>query len=243
MSMEGKYHLILGDCLEKMTELPNEHIDLCLIDPPFNSETKMASPFRPNSKTKMSEEEWFIYNNMSSRGYISWMNRIFKEFYRVLKKGSHLYVFCNWKNIRNTMDILESNFFIQKDVLVWDKEHFGVGFFYRPQTEFIIFASKGKPNTISSKGQANIFRIKRVNKPHSIVQKPVELMEKLIRLSSKQGDLVLDSFMGSGSTGVACMQSGREFIGIEINEGNYKVAENRIKECSEQNNLRGYFTT
>ena len=119
------------------------------------------------------------------------------------------------------MDILESNFFVQKDVLVWDKEHFGVGFFYRPQTEFIIFASRGKPNRISSKGQANIIRMKRLYNAHSLVQKPVALIEKLAEMSSNEGDLILDPFMGRGTTAISSRNLKRKYIGFEINKNNF----------------------
>lgn len=218
------------DCFEGLEKIEDESIDCIITDPPFNSETKMASPFRPNSNAKMSEEEWFIYNNMSSRGYISWMNKIFKELNRVLKKGSHLYIFCNWKNIRNTMDILEANFFVLKDVLVWDKGHFGVGFFYRPQTEFIIFASKNKPNRINSKGQANIFKIKRLYNSHSLVQKPVELIESLVKMSSNENELILDPFMGTGTTAIASRNLKRNSIGFEINKDNYGECKRRLSQ-------------
>ena len=222
------------DCIEGMKQLDIESIDLILIDPPFNSELKMSAPFRDTAKTKMSDKEWFIYNEMSSRGYLVWMNTIFKEFYRVLKKKSHIYVFCNWKNIRNTMDLLEANFFTLKDVITWDKEHFGVGFFYRPRTEFIIFASKGKANKINSAGAANIFRIKRQSSPFTLVQKPVELIEALIKLSSKEGDVILDSFMCSGTTAIASINLKRNYIGFEINPDYCKFAENRIKELEQK---------
>lgn len=218
------------DCFEGLEKMKDESIDCIITDPPFNSETKMASPFRPDSNAKMSEEEWFIYNNMSSRGYISWMNRIFKELNRVLKKGSHLYVFCNWKNIRNTMDILEANFFILKDLLVWDKEHFGIGFNYRPQTEFILFVSKDKPKRLNSKGQANLFRFKRLYKAHSLVQKPVGLIQKLVEMSSNEGELILDPFMGTGTTAIASRNIGRKFIGFELNKRNYAECERRLNE-------------
>lgn len=201
------------DCIEGMKQIDDNSIDLISIDPPFNSETKMASPFRPKSKIRMSEKEWFIYNNMSSRGYLSWMNGVFKELNRVLKKGGHVYVFCNWKNMRNTMDILEANFFVQKDLLTWDKEYFGIGFFYRPQTEFILFAYKGmKPRELNSKAQANIFRLKRLSSPYSLVQKPTELIKRFIELSTSEEDLVLDCFMGSGTTAVACKELNRHKI-------------------------------
>ena len=219
------------DCLVGMEKLGDESVDCIIIDPPFNSETKMASPFRPNSKAKMSEQEWFIYNNMSTRGYLSWMNRVFKELQRVLKKGSHIYVFCNWKNMRNTMDILEANFFVQKDLITWDKEHFGVGFFYRPQTEFVLFAYKGtKPNPLNSKSQANIIRLKRLYNAYSLVQKPSELIERLIELSTKEGELVLDCFMGSGTTAIASRNKKRNFVGWEINKDNYAECQKRISQ-------------
>jgi len=219
------------DCIIGMEKLKEESVDCIIIDPPFNSETKMASPFRPNSKARMSEEEWFIYNNMSSRGYISWMNRVFKELNRVLKKGGHIYVFCNWRNMRNTMDILEANFFVQKDLLVWDKEHFGVGFFYRPQTEFILIAYKGmKPRPLNSKSQANIFRVKRLYRAYSIVQKPVELIERFVELSTDEGDLILDCFMCSGTTAIASRNKRRNFIGFEINKENFEESQKRLSQ-------------
>lgn len=221
------------DCIDGLKQLRDESVDLIIIDPPFNSETKMGSPFRPNSKAKMSEEEWFIYNNMSSRGYITWMNNIFKELYRVLKKGSHVYTFCNWKNIRNTMDVLEVNFFVQKDLLVWDKEHFGVGFFYRPQTEFILFSYKGtKPKQLNSNAQANIIRLKRVNNPYSLVQKPVELIKKFIELSTQEGDIVLDCFIGTGTTAIASKETKRNFLGFEISKKWYEIANRRLEQTS-----------
>lgn len=216
------------DCFEGLLKMVDNSVDLIVIDPPFNSETRLATPFRDETKTKMSDEEWFIYNEMSSRGYLVWMALVYKELHRVLKKGSHIYVFCNWKNIRNTMDLLESNFFTLKDVITWDKKHFGVGFYYRPQTEFIIFASKGKANKINSKGAANIFHIKRVSQPYTLVQKPIELIEELIKYSSKEGDLVLDVFSCSGTTALASRKNKRNFIGFEINKDHADFSKERL---------------
>lgn len=124
------------------------------------------------------------------------------------------------------MDLLEANFFVQKDLLTWDKEHFGVGFFYRPQTEFIIVAYKGlKPRPLNRKNQANIFREKRAKKAYSLVQKPHTLIQKLIELSSNEGDLVLDCFMCSGTTAIASRNTNRRFIGFEINKENFNESQ------------------
>ena len=216
------------DCLIGMAKLKNESIDCIITDPPFNSETKMANPFRPDSKAKMSEEEWFIYNNMSARGYNFWFNNVIKEIYRVCKTGSHIYIFTNWRSLRNTMDLMEQNFIVLHDVLTWDKEHFGVGFKYRPQTEFIIFGSKGKPKDVNSHSNSNLFRLKRVSKPYSLVQKPVELIDKMVLMSSNEGDLILDPFMCSGTTALSAQKNNRNFIGFEINKENYAESQRRL---------------
>ena len=65
-------------------------------------------------------------------------------------------------------------------------------------------------------------------------EKPVSLMCKLVELCAPEGAIVLDPFMGSGSTGVACVQTGRSFIGIELDEGYFKVAQRRIAEAQAQ---------
>lgn len=70
-----------------------------------------------------------------------------------------------------------------------------------------------------------------------ITPKPVEMIENIIRHSTNEGDTILDPFMGSGTTGVACVQTGRNFIGIEIDEGYYRIAERRIAEAQMQPSL------
>lgn len=77
----------------------------------------------------------------------------------------------------------------------------------------------------------NILRFKRELKPVHPTQKPVELLEYLIQTYTKENDIVLDNCMGSGSTGVACKNLNRNFIGIEINKEYFDIAENRINNC------------
>lgn len=81
-------------------------------------------------------------------------------------------------------------------------------------------------------GSTNIIRVPNIigNKKHP-TEKPVKLMQILIANSSKPGDVVMDCFMGAGSTGVACVIGGRDFIGIEIDEKYFNVAKERIDEA------------
>lgn len=108
------------------------------------------------------------------------------------------------------------------------------GNFYRPAHEFIIFATAGKSLQQFAASETDIWRVRCVNytkkRLHS-AQKPVELFERMITNSSRADDTVLDCFMGSGTTGVACINTGRNFIGFEIDEGFYKIAKERIEEA------------
>jgi len=74
----------------------------------------------------------------------------------------------------------------------------------------------------------------RLRKPKHPTQKPVALLKHLIRIASNEGDVVLDPFMGVGSTGVACVQTGRRFIGIEIDPQYFAIAKRRIEEAQLQ---------
>jgi len=229
---EKKYlnQIVNIDCREGMKELPDGCVDLVLTDPPFNSEKKMGSSFRPGSKNKINPLEWFIYDNMSGRAYSNWFSIRLKELYRITKSGCHIYIFSNWRSLRNIMDLLEMNFFSINDLIVWDKNQFGIGFYYRPQIEFIIFASKNKPRKLNNQNTSNIFRIKRVSNKdmNTLVQKPVELIEKIINITSSQLDLILDPFMGSGTTAIAAIRTGRNFIGMEISQAYVEIANKRI---------------
>jgi len=107
---------------------------------------------------------------------------------------------------------------------------------YRGSYELIIFAIKGDGRRKFGCGERDIWRIKNAptcslkarNHPS---EKSVELMEKMILNSSMEGDTVLDSFMGSGSTGVACVNTRRDFIGFEKGQNFFEIAQKRIDEA------------
>jgi len=122
------------------------------------------------------------------------------------------------------------------DPLVWDKVIAGVGYTYRPAYEFILMLWKGKKRMLNDRSVQDVLRYKKPwgNDRIFPTQKPVELMEVLISQSTQMGENVLDPFMGSGTTGVACVKLSRNFIGIEINHDYFKIAERRITEAQAQ---------
>ena len=109
--------------------------------------------------------------------------------------------------------------------------------YYMDSHEYIIFARKGKAKKINNNGSASILRHKNIKtkingKNIHDTEKPIELMKVLIGNSSSIGDIVMDPFMGSGTTGIAAIELDRNFIGIELDEGYFKIAQTRIQAAS-----------
>lgn len=134
-----------------------------------------------------------------------------------------------------------------KQMVVWDKGPMGMGWHYRRSYETILVAQKkgaackwyddsNKIENIIRPGYKNIKKIIPSKNQHP-TQKPVELFSHFINLHTVPGDTVLDPFMGSGTTGVACVQTGRNFIGCEIDEEYFEVARKRIAEAQQQPSL------
>lgn len=100
---------------------------------------------------------------------------------------------------------------------------------FAPKYEMIIFAHKGR-KLINGFRYPDVLFCKRTNNKIHPTQKPVELLEKFIKTSSNINDTILDPFMGSGSTGVACQNTHRHFIGFELDENYFNIAKKRLKE-------------
>ena len=127
--------------------------------------------------------------------------------------------------------------------LIWDKGNKIMGQFYMSQFEYILFFRKGRGVKINNCGTSDILSIPNIktkdkngNNIHD-TEKPVDLMRILIDNSSKESETVLDPFMGSGSTGVACKNLNRNFIGMELDENYFKIAEDRIENYKCKENL------
>ena len=157
---------------------------------------------------------------------------LFSEFSRVIKENGKVYIFCDWRTYAFHYPLLLKHISV-RNMLVWDKIS-GPGSSYAFTHELILFAEKDTPYMKGS----NIFRIpgfsagaKKTNgEMLHPTQKPVEVIEKLITDSTKEGDLVLDCFMGSGTTAVAAKKLNRNFIGFEIQEKYITISENRLKQ-------------
>lgn len=208
--------LINGDCIEEMKKLESESIDLILTDPPYGIN---LSPQRETSKFKNTK----VLNDDN----LEFLPKLVNQLYRISK--NIVLVFCGWQKIDEFKQEFEKKFII-KNILVWDKMWFGIGNNYRPQYELCLLCCKNENVKIKSNNKGNVLRFTRVS-PQTMVhscEKPVELLIDLINELSDKNDIVLDCFMGSGSTGVACVNTNRDFIGIELDKNYFEIAKKRI---------------
>ena len=225
-----------GDCLELMKLIPDKSIDLILTDPPYKITARgnggnSGGMFQ---KKEVNNGKVFKVNDLEIEDWLP-------EFYRVLKDGTHCYIMTNNKNITHYLSVIDSSLFHFIKNLIWVKDNKIMGQTYMSQFEYVIMLRKGKHKRINDCGQGDVLQIpnkKMKNLEGKTIhdtEKPVKLNEILIANSSNEGETVLDPFMGVGSCGVACINTNRNFIGIELDEGYYNIAKEKIE--SAQSNI------
>lgn len=222
------YH---GDCLEIMRGLADASVDAVVTDPPYCSGARtnaavtnrggMQRGARWNAKPLDSDQ-------MTTTGFTWLMREVGREVLRVLKDGGWFVSFVDWRQYPTLYGALETTNLRVNNMIVWDKCSFALGNGFRNQHELAIVASKGTP-TVHNRATGNVLNVKRLgNSELHPTEKPVGLFLPILRVVSPPGGIVLDPFMGSGTTGVAAAQEGRDFIGIERERSYYEIAERRI---------------
>lgn len=229
--------LHLGDCLEVLRGLPDGCVDAVVTDPPYSSGARTAADVRGRGGMSR-KEKWAanpLFNDrMTSTGFTWFIRELGREVLRVLVPGGSLLCFIDWRQYPMLVGALESVNFRVQMMLVWDKESIALGNGFRNQHELIVHAANGTPN-VYDRATPNVLRVRRISSSDlHPTEKPVALMEKLIGVVAPVGGTVLDPLMGSGTTGVACVQTGRNFIGVEIDPGYYAIAQRRIAEAQMQ---------
>ena len=227
------HKLIHGDCLESLKKMPDESIDLIVTDPPYPTTARGSAG---NSGGMLQKDinkkgKVFTHNDIDCEKYAP-------EFYRVLKDGSHCYVMTNHLNLIHMLNTCTANGFHFIKSLIWDKGNKIMGQYYMSQFEYILFFRKGRAVRINDCGTSDIISVPNKKqkgedgKNLHDTEKPVGLMDVLIKNSSNEGGLVLDPFMGIGAAGVSAVGNNRNFIGIELDDTYFEIAKNRIENTS-----------
>ena len=217
--------LHLGDCLDVMQGIPDGSVDMVMTDPPYGMN------FQSN-RSKNGPRHKKIEGD--SAADFRWL----QDAFRLLKPdGGGLISFCDWNTSHRWREEIERAGFVIKSQVIWDRLHHGMGDLkgaFAPQHDIVWYATKGRRIFVNGRPKS-VMRHKRPSPADDHGHptcKPVALMEELIRATDDgSGSVVLDPFLGSGTTGVAAANTGRRFIGIERDPDYFTVAQARIQKA------------
>lgn len=246
----GNAVLYCGDCLAVLPTLEAGSVDAVVTDPPYSSGAlHIGGQQRPTSDkyTSPTMGHWsqekaypsYCGDNCDQMTWILFARTWLMECYRAAVEGSHCYVFSDWRQIGAAISAVQMGFWQYRGLVVWDKGNSArapLPGLWRHGAEFMLWSAKGQPWSITGgkwlEGVApvhNVLRDNNVRNKEHVTQKPESLVSVLLGVACDASGTVLDPFMGSGTTGVACARTGRRFIGIEIDEGYFKIACKRIE--------------
>jgi site-specific DNA-methyltransferase (adenine-specific) len=225
------------DCLEGFKLIPDKSIDLVVTDPPYkivqggcsnkavtiNACGGILNKHEGDNIELVKKGKIFEHNEI---GFREWL----PEIYRVLKDQSHCYIMINGRNLSELQLVAEKAGFKYHNIIAWDKGNATPNKWYMQRLEFILFLRKGKAKNINNMGTTTLLQVPNIKKGTKLhpTQKPIELMKILIENSSNENDIVLDPFMGVGSTALAALKTNRKYIGFELSEEYCKIANERI---------------
>lgn len=230
----------MGDCLSFIDTLPDNSIDAVITDPPYSS----GGAFRSdrNQKTEVKYQHTaetfrsyasFSGDNRDQRSFEKWCTLWMSACLNKTTDGGVIGCFIDWRNLSSIIDSIQMGGWVYRGVTPWYKgtDQRPVKGWFRRNIEYIVWGSRGPMLTGHlSDGECldGMFfhRINGADKHHQ-TGKPVELMEQVVSVRPNIST-VLDPFMGSGTTGVACMLTEKNFIGCEISSEYYAIAEKRI---------------
>lgn len=225
------------DCMEGMKLIPDNSIDLVVTDPPYKTTSRGSSGGTGGILKDKLNMKGMVFEHNSIK-FSEWL----PEVYRVLKERGHAYIMTNNKNLKDMLiEIENANFKIFK-TLIWAKNSPITNMYYMDSHEYIIFCRKGKAKRINNCGTKSVLNIDNVKNKQHPTEKPIDLMKIFIENSSQENEIVLDPFMGVGSTAMACINTNRNYIGFELDKKYYEIAKNRINKHIIDNNLQDRYS-
>ena len=224
------------DCLDGMKRIPDSSVDMILADPPYN--ISVENNLKTMGRSGIDFGDWDKQFDL-----IGWI----KIACQSLKKGGTIIIFNDWKNLGYISKELEKNNIVVKDMIRWEKTNpmprnrdrryicdFEVAVVGVKKSGAWTFNRK---NETYDRGKMIYPIVSGKEKTIHSTQKPIALFNELILRHSNENEVVLDPFIGSGTTAISCLNTDRNFIGFELNKEYFEIAQNRIKERQSQSNL------
>ncbi len=249
MNSDFKNKIINGDSLEELKKIPRETFDLIFADPPYNLQLK-SELIRPDrSKVSAVNDKWDQFKNFKK--YDEFTYEWLSECKRILKKDGAIWVIGSYHNIFRVGTAIQNlGFWILNDV-IWNKNNPMPNFRgtrFTNAHETLIWASKSEKSKYTFNYQSlkclnddlqmrsnwNIpicsgsERLKKNGKKIHSTQKPESLLHRILLATSNKNDLILDPFLGSGTSAAVAKKLGRNYFGIEKEKNYFKAAEKRV---------------
>jgi len=213
-----------GDCFELIKLVPDKSIDLIIIDPPYG-----INFYRAYGKYKDNE----IIGD-SGFDLMVFLDDLLTEFRRILKDGAAVYCFTRF-DVYPYLFIKFKKYFNVKNQIIWHKgiETTGMGDRqgnFANNYESILYAVNGR-HILKKPICGSVWSFKFSKNKYHMTEKPLDIIKEILTFSSNEEDTVLDCFMGSGTTAIACKETNRNYLGIEIDKKYCEIATNRLSDA------------
>ena len=239
--------LLKGNCLDLLRQLEPGCADLVLIDPPYSSGGLFAGDRKQDTRVKYTDADFngaarfpsFSGDNMDQHSFIQFMTHVSMELRELTKEGGTIAAFIDWRNLPAMTDAIQMAGWVWRGVIVWDKGiSRNIPGRFRNDCEYIVWGTNGRGGREGSQGrQGHAGHLPHQRRQHQAEAPPdgeARGAPEGPDPDLSKGGTVVDCFMGSGSTGVACVQEGRNFIGIELGDQYFDTATKRIQEAEDE---------
>lgn len=235
--------IIAGDCLDVMRKIPDKSIDLVVTSPPYNLKNSSGNGMKDGRGGKWSRAA--LLDGYETHGdcmphveYVAWQRDCLKEMMRVIKDSGAIFYNHKWRVqhglLQDRQDIVGG--LPVRQIIIWRRKggiNFNAGYFLPTYEVIYLIAKKEFKLAKKANAHGDVWEFSQEMKNPHPAPFPVELIDRVI--SSTNAEIVLDPFMGSGTTAVAAMMNNRSFVGIEISKQYVEMAQNRIKKFISSN--------
>jgi len=239
----AEWRVECGDCLELLKALPDGSVDACITDPPYSSggafrgdrtaptASKYLGSYGSTTAGKLPE---VVGDSRDGRSWAFWATMWLTETYRIIRPGGLCAVFTDWRQLPYLTDAFQAAGWVWRGLGVWDKKNARpMSGRFSHQAEYFVWGTRGAVGwdfeLPCGRGVMTHPTPRPKDREHQ-TEKPVSLILEMLGIVPDSAT-ILDPFCGSGTTGVACVQSGRPFIGFEIDPGYCEIARRRIADA------------